>query len=116
LRQAGRWSIDGAAAAIDEQRAADIARRVGCEEGDRVLPLGTKAGKDLERPAGLPLTVDIVEPTGSESQLQGGLGRHPISGVFRMRIDTKPGETIRVSPEPGAVHLFDAQSSVCCSQ
>jgi multiple sugar transport system ATP-binding protein len=61
--------------------------------------------------AGLPLVVEIVEPTGSETQVQGRLGRHPISGVFRQRIDTKPGETIRVIPEPGAVHLFDAQST-----
>ena len=35
----------------------------------------------------------------------------PYQGVFRERIDTKPGETIRVLPQPGAIHLFDAQSS-----
>jgi multiple sugar transport system ATP-binding protein len=34
-----------------------------------------------------------------------------MSGVFRERIDAKPGQTIRVAPQPGAIHLFDAQSS-----
>jgi multiple sugar transport system ATP-binding protein len=61
--------------------------------------------------SGLPFVVDVVEPTGSETQVQGKLGRQPISGVFRQRVDTKPGETIRIVPEPGAVHLFDAQST-----
>jgi multiple sugar transport system ATP-binding protein len=61
--------------------------------------------------AGLPFAVEIVEPTGSETQVQGRLGDQPLQGVFRERIDTKPGETIRVLPQPGAIHLFDAQSS-----
>jgi multiple sugar transport system ATP-binding protein len=43
--------------------------------------------------------------------VQGRLGDQPLQGVFRERIDTKPGETIRVLPQPGAIHLFDAQSS-----
>ena len=61
--------------------------------------------------AGLPLAVEVVEPTGSETQVQGKLGSQPFFGVFRERIAPKPGETIRVTPQPGAIHLFDAQSS-----
>src|ERR1700689_501922 len=61
--------------------------------------------------AGLPFAVEIVEPTGSETQVQGKLGDQPLQGVFRERIDPKPGQTIRVSPQPGAIHLFDAQST-----
>jgi len=61
--------------------------------------------------SGLPFVVDVVEPTGSETQVQGKLGRQLISGVFRQRVDAKPGETIRIAPELGAVHLFDAQST-----
>jgi multiple sugar transport system ATP-binding protein len=59
---------------------------------------------------GLPFAVEVVEPTGSETQVQGRLGSQPFSGVFRERIDPKPGETIRVSPKPGTIHLFDAKS------
>jgi multiple sugar transport system ATP-binding protein len=61
--------------------------------------------------AGLPFSVELVEPTGSETQVQGKLGDQHFSGVFRERIDTKPGATIRVSPHSGAIHLFDTQSS-----
>jgi multiple sugar transport system ATP-binding protein len=61
--------------------------------------------------SGLPFVVDVVEPTGSETQVQGKLGRQPISGVFRQRVDTKPGETIRILPDLAAVHLFDAQTT-----
>ncbi len=61
--------------------------------------------------AGLPFAVELVEPTGSETQVQGKLGEQPFSGVFRERIDTKPGAMIHVSPQPGAIHLFDAKSS-----
>ena len=101
-----------------------------CAEGFRtedglILPVKAHSGENLGRPAvygirpehlimddsGLPLTVDVVEPTGSETQVQGRLGRQPVSGVFRQRIDTKPGETIRIAPELAAVHLFDAQST-----
>jgi multiple sugar transport system ATP-binding protein len=60
---------------------------------------------------GLPFAVELVEPTGSETQVQGRLGDQPLSGVFRERIETKPGETIRVSPQPGTIHLFDGQTS-----
>ncbi|HZZ62650.1 MAG TPA: sn-glycerol-3-phosphate ABC transporter ATP-binding protein UgpC [Roseiarcus sp.] len=60
---------------------------------------------------GLPLSVEVVEPTGSETQVQGKLGNQPFAGLFRERIDPKPGETIRVAPRAGAIHLFDARST-----
>jgi hypothetical protein len=31
-------------------------------------------------------------------------------GAFRERITTQPGETLRIRPEAGAVHLFDTES------
>ncbi len=61
--------------------------------------------------AGLPFAVELVEPTGSETQVQGRLGSQPFAGVFRERVDARPGETIRVRPQPGAIHLFDARST-----
>ena len=94
-------------------------------EDGLTLPLAGKSAANSGKPAvygirpehlviddaGLPFVVDVVEPTGSETQVQGKLGRQPISGVFRQRVATKPGETIRILPELGGVHLFDAQST-----
>jgi multiple sugar transport system ATP-binding protein len=62
--------------------------------------------------AGLPFAVEVVEPTGSETQVQGKLGGQSFVGLFRERIDPKPGETIRVAPRSGTVHLFDARSTL----
>jgi multiple sugar transport system ATP-binding protein len=60
--------------------------------------------------SGLPLMVELVEPTGSETQVQGRIGGQNVTGVFRERIEAKPGDLIRVSPQRGAKHLFDARS------
>ena len=89
-----------------------------------ILPLGTRWSAQAGNAAvygirpehlvldgdGLPFAVELVEPTGSETQVQGKLGSQPFTGVFRERIDTKPGETIRVAPQLGAIHIFEAQS------
>jgi multiple sugar transport system ATP-binding protein len=58
----------------------------------------------------VPLLVDVVEPTGSETHVLGRLGGTEIVGVFRERISARPGEEIRVSIDPIATHLFDAAS------
>ncbi|MER8672256.1 sn-glycerol-3-phosphate ABC transporter ATP-binding protein UgpC [Mesorhizobium sp. M1156] len=57
--------------------------------------------------AGLPLEVVVVEPTGSETQVLGRMGEHNVTGVFRERIDAKPGSTINVTPDAASIHLFD---------
>jgi len=54
--------------------------------------------------------VSVVEPTGSETQVFAKLGSHPFVGVFRERISARPGEILPISPNLGAVHLFDAES------
>ena len=58
----------------------------------------------------IPLTIDVVEPTGSETHVLGRLGATDVVGVFRERIGAGPGEAIRISVDPAATHLFDAGS------
>jgi len=31
-------------------------------------------------------------------------------GVFRERVDAKPGQQIRITPDPTLVHLFDERT------
>jgi multiple sugar transport system ATP-binding protein len=59
---------------------------------------------------GVPATVHVIEPTGSETQVMAHLGGQPITCAFRERISAKPGETIRIAPDPSVVHLFDGAS------
>jgi multiple sugar transport system ATP-binding protein len=54
--------------------------------------------------------VSVVEPTGSETQVFAKVGGHPIVTVFRDRISAQPGETLLLTPNLDAVHLFDAES------
>ncbi len=54
--------------------------------------------------------VSVVEPTGSETQVFAKVGGHPIVTVFRDRLSAQPGESLLLSPNLDAVHLFDAES------
>ena len=58
----------------------------------------------------VPLRINVVEPTGSETHVLGTLGGADVVGVFRERVSAGPGEEIGISVDPGAVHLFDAAS------
>lgn len=60
--------------------------------------------------AGVPAEVVVVEPTGSETQVQLRVAGESVTGVFRERVLAKPGDTIRVMPDPERVHLFDPES------
>jgi multiple sugar transport system ATP-binding protein len=58
-------------------------------------------------PAGIPVRVAVVEPTGSETEV---LVRHEsleFSCLFRERLAVRPGETIHVRPDAAKAHLFD---------
>ncbi|NTD87705.1 ABC transporter ATP-binding protein [Agrobacterium tumefaciens] len=55
---------------------------------------------------GLAVTVAVVEPTGSETQIIARHGSQSIVCIFRDRTLPKAGETIRVIPELSRIHLF----------
>jgi multiple sugar transport system ATP-binding protein len=90
-------------------------------DGGLRLPLGRVPAGAEGRPArygirpehfalageGVPLEVVVVEPTGSETQVVAKAGGQEIICVFRERVSARPGETIRVQPNPDLVHLFD---------
>jgi multiple sugar transport system ATP-binding protein len=59
---------------------------------------------------GVEAEVVVVEPTGSETQVVVRLKGEEMVCVFRERITAKPGETIKILPDPDLVHLFDAAS------
>ena len=56
---------------------------------------------------GAEAVVQVVEPTGSETQVIAKLGGKEIIAVFRERHQFKPGDKIRLKPDPRLVHLFD---------
>ncbi|MBD2747393.1 sn-glycerol-3-phosphate ABC transporter ATP-binding protein UgpC [Microvirga sp. BT688] len=64
----------------------------------------------LDDTNGLPAEVAVIEPTGSETQVFARLAGTDIVGVFRERVDAKPGQQIRITPDPTLVHLFDERT------
>ena len=58
-------------------------------------------------PNGIPVKIVVLEPTGSETLVIAKLGNHSINCVIRERIRVAPGDTLRISPDVSAVHLFD---------
>ena len=56
---------------------------------------------------GLPVTVVVVEPTGSEIHLILRAGDQEMTALVRERRRFSPGQTLHVTPEPGMAHLFD---------
>jgi multiple sugar transport system ATP-binding protein len=88
-------------------------------EGGAVLPLppGAPAGAVTYgiRPEhlllgddGVEATIVVVEPTGSETQVNLRIGETALMGAFRERIAGRPGDRLRVKPDLGLVHLFGA--------
>ena len=61
-------------------------------------------------PEGVPVEVIVVEPTGSETQVNVRYGRQEFVCLFRDRIVPRPGETMRVLPLARHIHLFDAET------
>src|SRR6202012_4439937 len=49
----------------------------------------------------------VVEPTGSETQVFAKVGGEQVVAVFRERHTFKPGDKVRLKPDPALVHLFD---------
>jgi multiple sugar transport system ATP-binding protein len=86
-------------------------------EGGAVLPLPPGASRNAAtygiRPEhlmlaedGIPATISVVEPTGSETQVSMRIGDTPLIGAFRERIAGRPGEILRIQPDLALVHLF----------
>ncbi len=61
-------------------------------------------------PNGIQARIQVVEPTGSETQVTLRVGEVSLMGAFRERIAAQHGEVLAVSPDLALVHLFDKAS------
>ena len=62
----------------------------------------------LQPEGGIPAVVQLVEPTGSETQVLVRIGDSTLTCTFRERITARPGDVIGITPDPTLAHLFDA--------
>jgi multiple sugar transport system ATP-binding protein len=61
---------------------------------------------------GLPLTVTLVEPMGSDTQISGRVGDTDIVAMFHRRVQANPGEVLPLRPIAAEVHRFDPKSGI----
>ena len=61
---------------------------------------------------GVATEVVVVEPTGADTQVFTKIAGVEVTSVFRDRHAFRPGEVIRLRPDPARAHLFDAASGV----
>ena len=59
---------------------------------------------------GIEADVIVVEPTGSETQIVARIGEQDLIAVIRDRRPVKPGDKIRLRPNPAAAHVFDKET------
>jgi multiple sugar transport system ATP-binding protein len=61
-------------------------------------------------PNGIQARIQVVEPTGSETQVTLRIGEISVMGAFRERIVANHGDVLAVSPDLALVHIFDKAS------
>jgi multiple sugar transport system ATP-binding protein len=86
------------------------AQQIGANQNGRPAVYGVRPEHLRLAPHGVPLTVQVVEPTGAETQVHGRLGDLAVMGAFRERVVTGPGEPLAVTADPALVHLFDRET------
>jgi multiple sugar transport system ATP-binding protein len=102
IRNNGQAAFEGAGLRVALERTAAL--------DGRAVVCGVRPENFTIADDGAEATIQVIEPTGSEIQVVAKLGGEDIIAVFRERHQFKPGDKIRLKPDPRLVHLFDAES------
>ncbi|RJG40349.1 sn-glycerol-3-phosphate ABC transporter ATP-binding protein UgpC [Mesorhizobium sp. DCY119] len=100
----------GAVVAADGTRL-PISSEVTIEDG-RLVTWGLRPEHvDLD-PIGIAATVEVVEPTGPDTQLLLRLAGKPLVALLRKRVHIRPGQSLNIRIDPSHVHLFDSETGM----
>jgi multiple sugar transport system ATP-binding protein len=61
---------------------------------------------------GLPVTVTLVEPMGSDTQITGRAGDTELVAMFHRRVTASPGDVLPLKPMAAEMHRFDPNTGV----
>jgi multiple sugar transport system ATP-binding protein len=84
---------------------------VGYQEGQPVL-WGIRPENLRLTDVGLAARVEVVEPTGPDTQLLLRIAGQPVVAVFHQRMKASPGDTLNVLPDQGSILIFDKASGL----
>jgi multiple sugar transport system ATP-binding protein len=104
----GSVDADGKAGITSQKGAHLPLGKLGAAKAGQAVVYGIRPEHIHLSDQGVDAEVVVVEPTGSETQVVVRLKGEELICVFRERISAKPGETIKILPDPNLVHLFDA--------
>jgi multiple sugar transport system ATP-binding protein len=96
----GRARID-----LGQDTTAEVPAKPGLTEGAKVT-LGTRPEHLSLSEAGFPVTVRVVEPTGSETHVVCQFQDREITAVFRDRVSLRAGDTATLAFNRDHVHVF----------
>ena len=101
--------VEGGAFVNEAGRRFAAPQAAGLADGTAVV-YGARPENFVLAPDGIALNVEVLEPTGAETQVFGRLDGEPVVCVFRERIEAQPGVEIKVLPRATSALLFDAAS------
>lgn len=96
------------------QLAPDMAIALPANAAARPGPvvLGIRPEDIVLAPAGIPATIKVVEPTGSETHMAVSVAEQAMTIVLRDRFSGQVGDTIKIAIPPGKSHLFNAGTGI----
>lgn len=96
----------------DDGIALPVVPTPGLDIGQRVV-YGVRPQHFVLAPdAAIDAQVNVVEPTGSETQIMLNIGQQKVTTLFHQRVTATPGETLSIVPDARHAHLFDATSGL----
>lgn len=102
--------IDRESVVTDDGLRLPLSNVPAVEQGQRVLYGVRPEHFSQVSQGGVVAEVNVVEPTGAETQIALNIGNQKAIAVFRDRIQTKPGSEMRLLPNVQLAHLFDERS------
>ena len=103
----GRIRVNGSASFENSAGVRFGLRTTPTGSDGRPIVYGVRPEHFLLSDDGAEAEVQVIEPTGSELQVVAKLGGDDVIAVFRERHQFKPGDKIRLKPDPRLIHLFD---------
>ena len=76
----------------------------------RPVVLGIRPEHLVAQASGFPAEIVVVEPTGSETHIVAQFGAHSLVGVFRERIERRPGDILNLTAPSKNMYFFDGRS------
>ena len=106
----GAPSMNLLSGVLDNSIATVGTQRFPGPDGSGNINIGVRPEHLILSDEGLTMTVQVVEPTGSETMVFLDFAGQDVVAVFRERHQFEPGQKIKLQPDSAHLHFFDAET------